>query len=85
MIRWEEDFEDEFGRDLTGYLGKAEIAAIVGDRFCGEYYLTFVRDRNRRYLSLSSAKRGAERMLAKFLKDANLEVIGNIFEGDGGE
>ena len=81
MIRWEEDFEDEFGRDLTGYLGKAEIASIVGDRFGGEYYLSFVRDRNRRYLSLKSAKRGAERMLAKFLKDANLTVRGNIYEG----
>jgi len=82
MIRWDEDYSryrDE--HEWLGYLGSVIICKIDWDN----HLLFYPTNDGEIYTKLSSAKRGAERMLAKFLKDANLEVIGNIFEGEGGE
>ena len=71
MIRWEE----EFGRypdehEWLGYIGKVIICRIDTN-----YEVDFYPTNNAEgYSKLSSAKRGAERMLDKFLKDAGLEV-----------
>jgi len=73
MIRWEEDFgEYADERMWLGYLGKI-VVCTIGTKNDLELYLT---GDMRRYTNLSSAKRGAERMLATFLRDAGLEVKG---------
>ena len=71
MIRCEE----EFGRypdehEWLGYLGKVIICTINN-----QHDLDFHPTRDGEiYTKLSSAKRGAERMLERFLKDTGLEV-----------
>lgn len=72
LIRWEEDF-GEFASDheWLGYLGAAHICTIGWNN---DLYFFPLNHDYVEYTSLSSAKRGAERMLAKFLKDAGLEV-----------
>ena len=75
-LRWEEDYRDEWGVDYIGYLGKAAIANIsLGIADDTEWYVLRFMDTipKGRYHSLSSAKRGAERMLDKFLRDAGLK------------
>lgn len=70
-IRWEEDYgqyPDE--REWLGYLGKVVICKIDYYWTLGFYPMNEVID----YGSLKSAKRGAERMLQKFMDDAGLEV-----------
>ena len=77
-IRWEEDFGEYADEHMwLGYLGKAIICTINN-----QHDLDFHPTRDGEiYTKLSSAKRGAERMLATFLRDAGLTVRGNIFEG----
>ena len=70
-IRWEEEFgcyPDE--HEWLGYLGKVIICRI-NFQYDLEFYPT---QDGELYPKLSSAKRDAERMLDKFLKDAGLEV-----------
>jgi hypothetical protein len=71
-IRWEEDF-GEFASDheWLGFLGKAHICTIGWNN---DLYFFPLNHDYAEYTKLSSAKRGAERMLEKFLKDAGLEV-----------
>ena len=71
-IRWEEDF-GEFASDheWLGFLGKVHVCTIdwlnaIVFFPCNNHY--------GEYSKLSSAKRGAERMLEKFLRDAGLEA-----------
>lgn len=70
-IRWEEDFgayPDE--HEWLGYLGQI-IICKVNYMFELEFRPTYELEE---YSSLRSAKRGAERMLGKFLRDAGLQV-----------
>jgi hypothetical protein len=79
MIHWEEEF-GEFASDheWLGYLGKVIICKIDWDNDL----LFYPTNDGEIYTKLSSAKRGAERMLQRFLRDAGLEVIGSIY-GEG--
>jgi hypothetical protein len=78
MIRWEEDFgEYAYEHEWLGYLGKV-IICVINSKHDMLFNLT---GDGEIYTKLSSAKRGAERMLERFLKDTNLTVRGNIFEG----
>lgn len=71
MIRWEEDFGEYPDEHIwLGYLGKVQICEI---NYRSEL-LFHLTDNIQYYTKLSSAKRGAERMLDRFLKDAGLEV-----------
>lgn len=69
MIRWEEDFGEYADQhQWLGYLGTV-IICDIGSNFGLMFNPTnYVES----YTKLSSAKRGAERMLAKFLKDTGL-------------
>jgi len=70
-IRWEEDFGEYADEHMwLGYLGKA-IICVINSKHDMLFNLT---GDGEIYTKLSSAKRGAERMLRKFLKDAGLEV-----------
>ncbi len=73
-IRWEEDFGEYTDEHVwLGYLGKIVVCQINCD-----YDLDFHPTRDGEiYSKLSSAKRGAERMLDKFLNDANLTIKEN--------
>lgn len=75
MIRWEEGLgEYSYKQEKLGYLGRIITASITN---LGEqtYAMTFFFTGGCTYYStLSSAKRGAERMLERFLRDAGLEV-----------
>ena len=69
-LRWEEDFgEYRDQHEWLGYLGKVIICTISR-----KYDLIFYPSNMDygAYTKLSSAKRGAERMLQKFLDDAGL-------------
>lgn len=68
-IRWESQY-DEADYWWDGYLGKARVATI---NVYSTLYLTFMGCEIE-YTKLSSAKRGAERMLQKFMDEAGLEV-----------
>ena len=69
-IRWKTDYEDDGSVLWLGYLGKVIICKINSS-----YDLDFHPTRDGEiYTKLSSAKRGAERMLQKFMDDAGLEV-----------
>jgi hypothetical protein len=71
MIRWEEDFgEYRDQHEWLGYLGKVIICQINSTHDL----LFYPTNDGEIYTKLSSAKRGAERMLERFLKDAGLEV-----------
>lgn len=70
-IRWRNN--GEYGSDKAwfGYLGKVRICSIGWDNDLfffpmGHDYIEYTKP--------SSAKRGAERMLQRFLDDAGLEV-----------
>ena len=69
MIRWEEEFGEYVNEHVwLGYLGKVIICEISFKHdlfFCPT-------DTMDSYTKLSSAKRGAERMLKAFLRDAGL-------------
>ena len=69
-LRWEEEFgEYASDHEWLGYLGKVHICTINSS-----FDLDFDPTRDGEiYTKLSSAKRGAERMLDRFLKDAGLE------------
>ena len=69
-IRWEEDFGDPGEYCWLGYLGRAEIAVIEVFNVC----ILNLLGHEKEYSKLSSAKRGAERMLDKFLRESGLEV-----------
>ncbi len=69
LIRWEQD--EEFKSYWYGYVGKVEIFELC--RYEDTVFITFLFDEYD-YTTLKSAKRGAERMFKKFLKDAGLEV-----------
>ena len=76
MIRWEQD--EEFKSYWYGYVGKVKIFELCqfgSTLFSYEatVFITFLFDEYD-YATLKSAKRGAERMFKKFLKDAGLEV-----------
>lgn len=73
MIRWEEDFgENDDERWWVGYLGKVMTASA--EKIREEYEMTFFFTGGCTYYTkLSSAKRGAERMLERFLEDAGLK------------
>lgn len=68
VIRWEQD-EDAW----LGYLNGAYIAKIISAAYADEngYYLEFMGEEHY-YSALYNAKRGAERLLKKFLDDAGL-------------
>lgn len=73
-IRWEEEF-GEFAseHEWLGCLGKVIICKIDW----GNALFFFPMDHGYiEYSKLSSAKRGAERLLDRFLEDAGLEVKG---------
>lgn len=70
-IRWVEDFGEYADEHCwLGYLGK-KLLFEINYRYDVMFYLNISCSE---YTKLSSAKRGAERMLDKFLKDAGLEV-----------
>ena len=71
-IRWEEDWDDDGYKYWLGYIGKFQIAKI--EPSCSFFEVGCIGEDFKDYTKLSSAKRGAERMLDKFLKDAGLEV-----------
>jgi hypothetical protein len=72
MIRWEEEYgEYRDQHEWLGYLGKVIICVI---NFQNDLLFYPSNSNFGSYSSLSSAKRGAERMLEKFLRDAGLEA-----------
>jgi len=69
MIRWEQDEENRWY--WYGYVGKVKMFELNSN--LRATYITFVFDEYA-YSSLKAAKRGAERMFKRFLKEAGLEV-----------
>lgn len=71
-IRWKEDFGEYLDQhEWLGYLGKVIICVI---NFQNDLLFYPSNSDYGAYSSLSSAKRGAERMLGRFLRDSGLEV-----------
>mgnify|MGYP001282476883 CR=1 FL=1 len=73
IIRWKQDEEDHCY--WYGYVGKVLLFHIM--RLKG-YWYTSLMGNEYEYTSLKSAKRGAERMLKRFLKDAGLFALPHL-------
>ena len=72
-IRWVEDYNEDGSITWLGYLGSVIAAGIETSHTHPEMTFFFIGG-TRYYTKLSSAKRGAERMIDRFLRDAGLEV-----------
>lgn len=77
LIRWEQDERD--GRYWYGYVGKVILFYLNGfypNCISNMVYTLELLDGRYEgsYSSFKNAKRGAERMFKKFLKEAGLEV-----------
>ena len=82
-IRWANNGECGSDNEWHGYLGKVHICTID---WSNAVFFYPVNHDYIEYSKLSSAKRGAERMLQRFLNDAGLEVrheyLGRIKMGE---